>query len=216
MAESELELVPPELVKNPLVKSSAARRGKNPGDILLDSNLHNKAMFGLKDYERRGRPDIVHVSLLYLLDSPLSKEGGLKVYVHTRNDVIIFINPETRIPRNHNRFCGLMEKLLREEKIEADGRTLLECSKGSVKDLFSEISPDVAYLLHEKGERKDIYAKMCGASKPCVIIGGFPHGDFVGEYPFAEMASIYEKPLNAWTVACEVVSTYRRCKHGKL
>ncbi len=215
IAESELELVPAELARNPIIEKSAARRGKRPQEILLDSNLHHSAMLVLDDAHRRGRPDIVHVCLLFLLDSPLNKEGMLKVYVHTRKDEIIFINPETRIPRNYNRFCGLMEKLLREEKIEANGRTLLGHHKGNVKTLVDEISPDMVYLLHEKGERRDIYSSMCSASKPCVIVGGFPHGDFKGEYPFAERASIYEKPLNAWTVACMVVSTYYGCKHGK-
>lgn len=216
IAESELELVPPELAEHPLIKKSASRRGKSSGDILLDANLHHSAMFGLEDADRRGRPDIVHVCLLYLLDSRLSRKGMLRVYVHTRNDEIIFINPETRIPRNYNRFCGLMEKLLKEEKIEADGLILLERSKGSVKTLVGEISPDLVYQLHEKGDRRDIYESLCKAREPCVIIGGFPHGDFEGDYSCAEAVAVYEKTLNAWTVACEVVSTYYGCKHGKL
>ena len=45
-----------------------------------------------------------------LLDSPLNKAGLLQVYVHTEKNVLIEINPHTRIPRTFDRFCGLMGK----------------------------------------------------------------------------------------------------------
>ena len=48
--------------------------------------------------------------LLTLLDSPLNKAGRLKVYVHTRKNVLIEINPRTRIPRTFKRYSGLMGK----------------------------------------------------------------------------------------------------------
>lgn len=43
-----------------------------------------------------------------LLDSPLNKAGLLQVYIHTEKNVLIEINPHTRIPRTFDRFCGLM------------------------------------------------------------------------------------------------------------
>ena len=43
-----------------------------------------------------------------LLDSPLNKAGHLQVYVHTADNVLIEINPQTRIPRTFPRFAGLM------------------------------------------------------------------------------------------------------------
>ena len=46
--------------------------------------------------------------LLMLLDSPLNKAGLLQVYVHTAKNVLIEVNPQTRIPRIYSRFCGLM------------------------------------------------------------------------------------------------------------
>lgn len=54
------------------------------------------------------RPDITHQCLLMLFDSPLNKAGLLQVYVHTSNNVLIEINPQTRIPRTYKRFAGLM------------------------------------------------------------------------------------------------------------
>jgi rRNA small subunit pseudouridine methyltransferase Nep1 len=45
---------------------------------------------------------------LTLLDSPLNKAGLLQVYIHTEKNVLIEVNPHTRIPRTFKRFSGLM------------------------------------------------------------------------------------------------------------
>ena len=49
--------------------------------------------------------------LLMLMDSPLNRAGLLQVYIHTEKNALIEINPQTRIPRTFERFCGLMGKL---------------------------------------------------------------------------------------------------------
>ncbi|KZS14133.1 Ribosomal RNA small subunit methyltransferase NEP1 [Daphnia magna] len=54
------------------------------------------------------RPDITHQCLLMLLDSPLNRAGLLQVYIHTAKNVLIEVNPQTRIPRTYSRFAGLM------------------------------------------------------------------------------------------------------------
>uniref|UniRef100_A0A3Q2QRT4 EMG1 N1-specific pseudouridine methyltransferase n=1 Tax=Fundulus heteroclitus TaxID=8078 RepID=A0A3Q2QRT4_FUNHE len=54
------------------------------------------------------RPDITHQCLLMLMDSPLNRAGLLQVYIHTEKNALIEINPQTRIPRTFNRFCGLI------------------------------------------------------------------------------------------------------------
>lgn len=41
----------------------------------------------------------------------------LRVYIHTRNNEIIYVKPETRIPRNYNRFVGLMESLFKNKAV---------------------------------------------------------------------------------------------------
>jgi rRNA pseudouridine-1189 N-methylase Emg1 (Nep1/Mra1 family) len=43
-----------------------------------------------------------------LLDSPLNKAGLLQVYIHTDKNVLIEVNPQTRIPRLFSRFSALM------------------------------------------------------------------------------------------------------------
>lgn len=54
------------------------------------------------------RPDVVHQSLMALLDSPLNKAGLLRVYIHTASNVLIEVSPHIRIPRTYKRFAGLM------------------------------------------------------------------------------------------------------------
>jgi rRNA pseudouridine-1189 N-methylase Emg1 (Nep1/Mra1 family) len=51
--------------------------------------------------------------LLTLLDSPLNKAGLLQVYIHTEGNVLIEVNPRTRIPRTYKRFAGLMGMVVR-------------------------------------------------------------------------------------------------------
>lgn len=47
-----------------------------------------------------------------LMDSPLNRAGLLQVYIRTEKNVLIEINPQTRIPRTFKRFAGLMGKAL--------------------------------------------------------------------------------------------------------
>ena len=42
-----------------------------------------------------------------------------QVYIRTANNVLIEINPATRIPRTFKRFCGLMVQLLHKYSITA-------------------------------------------------------------------------------------------------
>lgn len=78
------------------------------GFSLLSSDdnkgLHRKLHTDPKDY----RPDITHQCLLTLLDSPLNKAGLLKIYIHTSQNILIYVNPKLRIPRTYRRFEGLM------------------------------------------------------------------------------------------------------------
>mgnify|MGYP000518009903 CR=1 FL=1 len=64
------------------------------------------------------RPDLVHQSLLAILDSVCNKQGKVKVFMITRRGQhIIEVNPEIRIPRTFKRFSGLIAQLLTKGKI---------------------------------------------------------------------------------------------------
>ena len=86
LADSELELVPREIVNERCILNNAHARGKAPEKILLDASHHHPAFGKLPDSQTRGRPDIVHFFLMMCIDSDLSADGKLKAFVHTRNN----------------------------------------------------------------------------------------------------------------------------------
>ena len=66
--------------------------------MLLNSNDHKNYITRKlgKDFKHY-RPDIVHRSLLTILDSPLSKAGYVQVYIKTMNGLLIEIDPSTKV-----------------------------------------------------------------------------------------------------------------------
>jgi len=214
LIESSLELVPKEIWGHPAVLKSARRRGKRPGDILLDKSIHYHAMKDLKYSEKRGRPDIVHASLLNALSSPLNLEGKLRIYIHTIGDYIIFIRPDTRIPRNYMRFVGLLEQLFITGKVPPDSdKPLLLIKDMSLEELLSTIGKKLT-LLSETGElvSPDYVVEEIISSNGIIGIGGFPHGDFSKRiYRLADKVySIYPKSLDTWIVVSRIIEAYER------
>lgn len=213
IADSELELVPRKLANYPLIKKLAKRKGKKPWEMILDSSKHHPVMKGLKGWRRRGRPDIIHICLLNALDMPLCREGLLKIYVHTRHNKVVYINPNARLPRNYDRFIGLFEQLFKEGRVPPNAKEpLLEIKNGSLNDLIKEINPEIVLVFSENGGKID----LCGFFREnkdkhiLAIIGGFPHGDYISNvYSEADrIVKIYNNTLCAWTVLNLVISAY--------
>jgi rRNA small subunit pseudouridine methyltransferase Nep1 len=97
------------------------------GDFqLLNCDDHVGLMRKHNKNPQQYRPDIVHQELMAVLDSPLNKAGKVKLYMHTEKNVLVEINPKTRLPRTFKRFSGLMVQLLHRLKIRsADGNEML-------------------------------------------------------------------------------------------
>jgi len=167
--ESSLELVPEELKNHPDVVRNAKRRKKKPDKMILDDSLHFRAMGNLENREKRGRPDIIHQCLLALLDSNLR---NFEILVHTIDGKIIWIDMETRIPRNYNRFIGLMEDLFEKKKIIANGKTLIEIRNLSLSDILT----DNTVVLKEGFSEENLLDNV--KNNLTVCIGAFPHGDY--------------------------------------
>lgn len=210
LLEAALELVPRSIASHPAVLSNARRRGKPPTEILLDVSIHYHAMRDLPNKHKRGRPDITHVCLLEALESPLNKEGALRIAVHTIEGHAIFIDPRTRIPRNYNRFVGLMEQLFKYGKVPPDSESPLMFMKTMpLEDLIRELGADGLLLLREACPRKsplDV-AREALEGNLAVGIGAFPHGDFSED--ITKMAkscySIYGGELTAWSVLSRII-----------
>lgn len=214
LIESSIELVPREIWGHPAVLKNAKKRGKKPGEILLDKSIHYHAMKNLKDREKRGRPDIVHVSLLNALSSPLNLVGKLRLYVHTINDYVIFIRRDVRLPRNYNRFVGLIEQLLTVGRVPPnDPQPLMYVKDMGIQDLLDALGKKLI-LLSETGVlvSPDRIARKAIEGDYIIGIGGFPHGDFRREvYELAdEVYSIYPKPLDTWVVVSRIIEACER------
>ena len=79
LAESSLEIIPEELQNHISVISYCKKNDKKPSETLLDISWHFAAMKGIEDEIKRGRPDIIHLTLLAVLNTPLHKRKKLKV-----------------------------------------------------------------------------------------------------------------------------------------
>jgi rRNA small subunit pseudouridine methyltransferase Nep1 len=197
-ADAPVELVPTRLLSHPAVRKYAQRfnKGKN---ILMDDSYHHSAMRTLTHWERRGRPDIVHFSLLQVLGSPLSREGKLAIYVHTTEERLITIAPQTRLPRNYSRFKGLMEQLLAEKG--SKGSLINVREKVSFKTFVEGLDCGDAVLgFSKRGEHvklSEIFSGRDLSENMAIVIGAFPRGDF--SQPVKEsvkkMLSIYPDSL---------------------
>ncbi len=206
IAEAALELVPHEIVGHPSVLKNAAKRRKRPAETLLDVSLHYHAMTRLRDRQKRGRPDILHLTLLELLSSPLNIEGTLELYIHTYGDYGIEINPRTKIPRNYIRFVGLMEQLLSYGRVPKNSvKPLMTARPATFEDVLRGTGSKSCILLSEDGEITSP-EKICSealVSGDPLVIGGFPHGDFREDVKALSRKTyaVYHRPLDAWVVA---------------
>ncbi len=211
-AETALETIPCEIWNHPAVKVLAKRKGKKPSKIILDSSYLYSAMKELEDFNKRGRPDIIHFCLLYALGSELNLDNMLRIYVHTLNDEIIKINPGVRLPRNYSRFIGLIEQLF-EKKLIADskGEHLLSISNMKLTDLIKEITPDTVIILQESKPllpRDLIDESVRYNRRVAFIIGAFPHGSYRHETLkiTSEAYSISKYTLDTWNVVGRLIS----------
>ena len=179
LAESSLELVPSELKHHPSVVSHARKLGKVPSEILLDNSWHFAAMKGITDELKRGRPDLVHFSILEATTIPLYLQNKIKFYVHTINDKVIYFGENVHIPKSYHRFEGVIEKLFQEKKITANNDVLLEIKDKTFSELLDEINPSEIIGFSTKG-KPSTYEKIASdiSNNSCIVVGGFQKGHF--------------------------------------
>ena len=89
LVESSLELIPNQMYNHPSVTSYSKKFKKIPAETLLDNSWHFGAMKGLENEIKRGRPDIIHLTLLSICTTPAFYDNKIKVFVHTINNEII-------------------------------------------------------------------------------------------------------------------------------
>lgn len=216
LVEAALETVPPEILRHPSVRRNARRRGKRPEETLMNRSLHHSAMDELPESHKRGRPDITHICLLEALGTPLNREGGLRVWVHTFGGYAIEVSPLARLPRDCNRFDSLVEQLFAKEEVGPEGgKPLMTLRKMGLGALLEEIGPRRTVALTSHGERsslEDVCKSMATWDVSAALIGAFPHGPIREETlsHADDTVSIYPKALEAWVVTSRLVYEFER------
>ncbi len=217
LLESSLELVPKELWSHPDIIRTAKRYGIKPSDILLEKSLHYHAMSSLSRKWKRGRPDIVHITLLTIMDSPIVRKGFIETYIHTLDNRVFKVKNNVRIPKSYERFRGLMAQLLKEERVPLKGEPLIFKTHDSLRSFVEDNGKII--LLRERGTPATpdfIFTRFYYSGKP-LGIGAFPRGEFKKSTlrKADEEYSIYGgAPLKAWTVASRILCAGERILLG--
>jgi rRNA small subunit pseudouridine methyltransferase Nep1 len=206
IAEAALELVPREVEKHPSVRNDAKRRELEPTQLLLDRSTHHHAMLKLAENEKRGRPDLVHLTLLSITSTPLYRKGAVRVYIHTRDDVVLDLKEGTRPPKSYARFRDLVQKLL----VEKPKSGLISVHEWSLPRLIDQVNGDLVVGFSTQGKEsglEKVAREISEVKEPIVVIGGFPKGHFSPQTvsKFDEMVRIHPDPLDAHVVAARLV-----------
>jgi rRNA small subunit pseudouridine methyltransferase Nep1 len=210
IADAELEIVPERIARERCVLNSARARQKSPDKMLLDASHHHPAFGKLPDGDRRGRPDIIHLSLLLALDSDINAQGRLKLFVHTRNDDVIAINHETRLPPNYIRFVGLIEQLFEQKVVPSRENALLELRhKVPLELLVNALKPDEIIVLDPEGVETSLEGEISSseAKRIVIIMGGFSKGTFTSDLRKLKpkRVSLGTRMMKVWTVMSKTV-----------
>ena len=213
IAEAALEVIPRSIRNHPAIIKDASRRGKDPQEILLDRSYHHKAMERINNSWKRGRPDIVHFCLLEALESPLNKKNKLATFIHSITDFVFEFDPSIRLPRNCNRFKGLIEQAIKLGRVPLNGKPLISVSGRSIKELIEDIEPTFTIALSTLGKKDNIgeVAKVLyREEKPLLIIGGFPSGNFSKEVVSLvdEVFCIYPETLDAGLITGRILHEF--------
>ncbi len=174
--------------------------------MLLDRSIHHAAMLRLGEDSKRGRPDLVHLTLLSVTRTPLYQAGGVKVYIHTRDDLVLEFREETRPPKSYSRFRDLIQKTLHERPDSG----LITVHETSIPLLLHRIGSDVAIGLSVQGKPvrpRGLAVRLVSAKNPAVLVGGFPKGHFTPDTTKAldGLVRIDANPMDAHVVAARLV-----------
>ncbi|HEY9399487.1 MAG TPA: ribosome biogenesis protein [Nitrososphaeraceae archaeon] len=186
IAEAAIELVPQILRNHPSVKNHSKRIGRDSNEILLDISYHHKAMVeqNIRQWWKRGRPDIVHFDLVEALSTPLFKQKKLQVYVFTFDNKLIIINENLRIPKNYFRFERLMISIFNNHKNKKSSNLIELRENVGFNDLIRKIiRPDLVLGFSVKGTKikiSDILRNHAvdNSKNYCFVVGGFQRGHF--------------------------------------
>jgi rRNA small subunit pseudouridine methyltransferase Nep1 len=144
-----------------------------------------------------------------LLDSPLNRAGLLQVYIRTEKNVLIAVNPQTRIPRTFKRFAGLMVQLLHKFSVRANDTSakLLHVIKNPITDHLPVGSRKIAMSFSSKVVKNCRELVPAGEEAITLVVGAFAHGHLDLDYT-EEDISISNYPLSAALTCAKLCSAF--------
>ena len=136
-------------------------------------------MKGIKNEIKRGRPDLVHFSILEATTIPLYYQNKLNLFVHTIDNKVIRFGKNVHIPKSYHRFQGVIEKLFQEKKIISKNELLLDMKEQTFSELIKEINPSSVIGFSTEGELSS-YQKIASEipDNSRIVLGGFQKGHF--------------------------------------
>ena len=214
LAESSLETFPEELLKNVQVRQYFSKLKKTPQEVMLDASYHSNFIKDLPDAQKRGRPDIIHYALLSCCGSILAREQRLRVIIHTNDDKVIELNPEIRLPKNIDRFNGLILQLFKEKSIPPESDDpLMSLRELSLSNLVTELrsNHDLIIEFSVKGEQMsstEYSRQIHGATHPLLIFGAYPHGEIenIPNELVDKKIAIYQEGLDLFAVLSQILA----------
>jgi len=213
LSESALELVPSELKHHPSVISHARKLGKLPSEILLDNSWHFAAMKGITNEIKRGRPDLVHFSILEATTIPLYLKNKMNLFVHTIDDKVIYFSPNVHVPKSYHRFEGLIEKLYQEKEITTNNDVLLEIKEKTFPELLDEINPSKVIGFSTEGTPSS-YEKIAAdiSDDACIVLGGFQKGHFSDSITnkISDLYSVGDESFEGHVVVSRILYEYEK------
>lgn len=163
-----------------------------------------------KDNRQPGdsRPDITHQCLLMLMDSPLNRAGLLQVYIRTEKNVLIEVNPQTRIPRTFKRFAGLMVQLLHKFCVRASDSPmkLLKVIKNPISNHLPVGCRKIGMSFSAK-QVKNPRELVSGDEPVAIVVGAMAHGQVKTDY-IEDTVSISNYPLSAALTCSKLCSSF--------
>ena len=188
--------------------------------MLLDKAIHYNAMRRLEESWKRGRPDIVHTTILFVEDSPLFGSGLIELYIHTRDDRVFRVANEARLPKNYERFKGLMSQLLERGEVPPGAeKALVYKAYNSLEDFVA--AHNGLILLSEEGRRLTPLSTIVLSTATCLPlgVGAFPAGDFRPKTKALakhKVSLLGGRRLMAWGVVARLIYEYERIMAGPL
>jgi rRNA small subunit pseudouridine methyltransferase Nep1 len=203
LADAELELVP--VVKGEKDAELEAVQSMHSIPV-LDAYFHHDLVASLPERGRRGRADIVHNCLSLCQNSIPNRKGVLKVYVHTRGDKVIEVDPSVDIPPNYIKFLNDMGTLLKGGSVPG-----YKLTSQTFKDLVHDLGADLVIALTPDGQERPMKEMFETRSSGTVlaVIGGFPEGDYLSPvYKLADVKiSLGPRLMKAPEVVSEVLQS---------